>query len=162
MKLPILIVTTAFAATSIAATIPADQSRTSTSDTVQQTQQAQDSANGSMTKTDLTGNVSNDTSELSTGTTSGTTSGAIIDHTSKKKKRKKKKSNPQNQDDSVSGTTSSGEYGDEGLNSPTNTAGKSMNDEIGLGRNGNSDAISNGAPRAGQDNSQSSSSGGGL
>ena len=73
-----------FASTAMAATLPSDQVPPT------QTQQAQDSANGSMTNTDLSGNVNEDTSQLNTGTTSGTTSGAIIDQTSKRKAKKKK------------------------------------------------------------------------
>lgn len=77
------------------------QTASSTSEATVTTKEAQDSANGSMTNTDLTGNIHDDTSALSKESVSGTTSGAIIDHTdgaqptkskSKSKKHKKKMS----------------------------------------------------------------------
>ncbi len=91
LTLPTFALTALFAGTVVAATAPTDPKRTTNTQNEIQTQDAQESANGSMTETNLTGNVAEDTSELTTGTTSGMSSGAIIDHTSKKKKKKKKK-----------------------------------------------------------------------
>jgi hypothetical protein len=159
-----------FAGAAMATAAPPDQTRMnpSSSDTTVRTQQAQDSVNGSMTNTDLTGNVDQDTSALTTGTTSGTTSGAIIDHTSrrpiKKKTSKKRRKHTAPKTDSrstESGTTSGGTYGNERLNAPTTTQGRTPNDEIGLGSNGRSDTLSNDQGGATQDGGQSSTSGGG-
>lgn len=95
-----------FAGAAIAATTPAEQSRTSKTQSEVDAQSARDSANGSMTNTNLTGDVGTDTSELTTGTTSGTSSGAIVEKSSgqatdqidKKKKAKKKKHKPTTQE----------------------------------------------------------------
>jgi hypothetical protein len=115
-----------------------------------------------MTSTDLTGNVDSDTSALTTGTASGTTHGAIIDHTARQERLRKKtvKSHKVNES-TESGSTSSGDYGNENLYAPTTTQGRTPNDEIGLGVNGESNQLPKDIDEKSNSTGQSSSSGGG-